>query len=137
MPEQSRRSAMQTLQAEPTIPHAQNAAMIAKVCRHIERSEQAPSLEQLAAYAGMSRFHFHRVFKAVTGLTPNEYAAARRTKRVRATLERSETVTDAIYDAGFNANSRFYESSNAVLGMTPSTFLKSRQHRHQYSVRNR
>ncbi len=70
----------------------------------------------------MSRFHFHRVFKAVTGLTPNEYAAARRTKRVRATLERSETVTDAIYDAGFNANSRFYESSNAVLGMTPSTF---------------
>ena len=101
---------------------AQNAAMIAKVCRRIERSEQAPSLEQLAAYAGMSRFHFHRVFKAVTGLTPNEYAAARRTKRVRATLERSETVTDAIYDAGFNANSRFYESSNAVLGMTPSTF---------------
>jgi AraC family transcriptional regulator, regulatory protein of adaptative response / methylated-DNA-[protein]-cysteine methyltransferase len=100
----------------------QNAAMIAKVCRRIERSEEPPSLEQLAAYAGMSRFHFHRVFKAVTGVTPNEYAAARRTKRVRATLERSETVTDAIYDAGFNANSRFYESSKAVLGMTPSTF---------------
>ena len=64
---------------------AQNAAMIAKVCRRIERSEQTPSLEQLAAYAGMSRFHFHRVFKGAPGLTPNEYAAARRTKRVRAT----------------------------------------------------
>jgi AraC family transcriptional regulator of adaptative response/methylated-DNA-[protein]-cysteine methyltransferase len=106
---------------QPSI-HEQNAAKIAKVCRRIERSEETLSLEQLAAYAGMSRFHFHRIFKAVTGLTPNEYAAGRRTKRVRATLERSETVTDAIYDAGFNASSRFYENSNAVLGMTPSAF---------------
>ena len=102
--------------------HEQNAVKIAKVCRRIERAEQTPSLEQLAAYAGMSRFHFHRIFKTVTGLTPNEYAAARRTNRLRATLERSETVTDAIYDAGFNASSRFYENSNAVLGMTPSAF---------------
>jgi AraC family transcriptional regulator, regulatory protein of adaptative response / methylated-DNA-[protein]-cysteine methyltransferase len=100
----------------------QSAAIIAKVCKRIERSEHTPHLKQLAEYAGMSLFHFHRTFKAVTGLTPNQYAVAHRTNRVRATLGRSETVTNAIYDAGFNSSSRFYENSNAVLGMTPSAF---------------
>lgn len=99
-----------------------NVAAIAKVCRRIDRSAQMPSLERLARYAGMSMFHFHRTFKAMTGLTPNEYAAARRINRVRATLERSATVTGAIYEAGFSSSSRFYENSNLSLGMTPSAF---------------
>jgi AraC family transcriptional regulator, regulatory protein of adaptative response / methylated-DNA-[protein]-cysteine methyltransferase len=60
--------------------------------------------------------------KAVTGLTPNDYAAAHRATRVRATLGKTQSVTDAIYDAGFNSNSRFYETSNEVLGMTPTIF---------------
>ena len=100
----------------------QTAKKIAKACRLIERSEDIPSLQKLAGYVGMSAFHLHRTFKSITGLTPTEYAAAHRSKRVRASLKRSNTVTDAIYDAGFNSSGRFYESSNQVLGMTPSKF---------------
>jgi AraC family transcriptional regulator of adaptative response/methylated-DNA-[protein]-cysteine methyltransferase len=70
----------------------------------------------------MSSYHFHRVFKAQTGLTPRKYAAAHRSRRVRDELGERGTVTEAIYGAGFNSNSRFYESSREVLGMTPSTF---------------
>jgi AraC family transcriptional regulator of adaptative response/methylated-DNA-[protein]-cysteine methyltransferase len=70
----------------------------------------------------MSPSHFHRTFKAITGLTPKQYAAANRGSRVRSSLQGSKTVTDAIYDAGFNSNSRFYERSNGVLGMTPTSF---------------
>lgn len=101
---------------------AANTAKIEKVCRLIERSEEIPSLERLAQYAGISVFHFHRTFKAVTGLTPSAYGAAHRKKRVRATLGKKQSVTDAIYDAGFNSNSRFYENSDEVLGMTPTKF---------------
>ena len=99
-----------------------NTAKIEKVCRLIERSEETPPLEKLAKYAGMSVFHLHRTFKAVTGLTPSGYGAAQRTKRVRKTLGKSQSVTDAIYDAGFNSNSRFYERANEALGMTPTSF---------------
>jgi len=100
----------------------ENTARIARVCRLIERSESSPSLDKLAKYAGMSVFHLHRTFKAITGLTPNGYAAAHRSNRVRKTLAKTQSVTDAIYDAGFNSNSRFYETSNEVLGMTPTDF---------------
>jgi AraC family transcriptional regulator of adaptative response/methylated-DNA-[protein]-cysteine methyltransferase len=98
------------------------SSSVAKACRLIEESEQVPALDTLAAAVGMSRFHFHRVFKAVTGLTPRAYATAHRTSRVRNELTRSATVTDAIYGAGFNSNARFYETSSKVLGMTPTTF---------------
>ena len=100
----------------------ENATKIEKVCRLIERAEELPSLEQLAKYASMSVFHLHRTFEAVTGLTPNGYAAAHRSNRVRTTLGKTQSVTDAIYDAGFNSNSRFYQTSNKVLGMTPTNF---------------
>ena len=80
------------------------------------------SLDQLADHAGLSLYHFHRVFKAITGVTPREYAASHRTKRVRSSLGKSDTVTEAIYDAGYNSNGRFYETSNEVLGMTPSNY---------------
>ena len=100
----------------------QNAQKIAKACRLIDQSEETPALGELAKYAGLSVYHFHRTFKAITGLTPREYADANRSNRVRASLEKSDTVTEAIYDSGFNSSGRFYETSNAVLGMTPSAF---------------
>ncbi len=100
----------------------ENAATIARVCRLIEKADTALTLEKLAKFAGISVFHLHRTFKATTGLTPAEYAAAHRSHRVRATLNKTPTVTDAIYDAGFNTGSRFYEVSNKVLGMTPTSF---------------
>ncbi len=100
----------------------QHAAQIAALCRLIERAEVAPSLEELARHAGLSPYHLHRRFKAVTGLTPKAYAIAERSKQVRRALDQGGTVTDAIYDAGFNSNGRFYATSDAVLGMTPTAF---------------
>jgi AraC family transcriptional regulator of adaptative response/methylated-DNA-[protein]-cysteine methyltransferase len=96
--------------------------MIAGICRIIESSDAPPRLAELAARAGLSRYHFHRLFKSVTGVTPREYAAAQRTQRVREQLRASKTVTEAMYEAGFNSSGRFYESSNPALGMTPSHY---------------
>ncbi|TAI66638.1 bifunctional DNA-binding transcriptional regulator/O6-methylguanine-DNA methyltransferase Ada [Bradyrhizobium sp. Leo170] len=101
---------------------AENAALVAKVCRIIEESEEEPSLEQLAAAIGRSPSYFHRVFKATTGLTPKEYAAAHRARKVRQGLVSGNSVTEAIYDAGFNSSGRFYEKSTDMLGMTPSQY---------------
>ncbi|HZV98515.1 MAG TPA: bifunctional DNA-binding transcriptional regulator/O6-methylguanine-DNA methyltransferase Ada [Methylophilaceae bacterium] len=100
----------------------QQAVMVAGICRLIEQAETVPNLEALAAHAGLSIYYFHRVFKAITGLTPKAYTAAHRVKRIRNELERSGSVTEAIFDAGYNSNSRFYEKSNQVLGMTPSDY---------------
>jgi AraC family transcriptional regulator of adaptative response/methylated-DNA-[protein]-cysteine methyltransferase len=100
----------------------QQAAQVAELCRFIENADETPTLNALAERAGLSSFHLHRLFKEVTGLTPKAYAAAHRNRRVREALARSETVTDAIYDAGYNSNGRFYERSNEVLGMTPTRF---------------
>jgi len=100
----------------------QSAAVIAQACRLIEQSAAAPSLNELAEAVALSPSHFHRLFKSITGLTPKAYAAAQRTARVRKKLSAGQTVTEAIYDAGFNSNGRFYENSHAMLGMTPTQF---------------
>jgi AraC family transcriptional regulator, regulatory protein of adaptative response / methylated-DNA-[protein]-cysteine methyltransferase len=99
-----------------------HARVVAQACRIIEEADEVPCLDRLASSVGMSSYYFHRVFKMRTGLTPKGYAAAHRSRRVRDELTRRGTVTEAIYGAGFNSNSRFYESSNEVLGMTPKTF---------------
>jgi AraC family transcriptional regulator, regulatory protein of adaptative response / methylated-DNA-[protein]-cysteine methyltransferase len=98
------------------------AAAVARACRLIEESEEMPSLDDLASSVGMSSYHFHRVFKAHTGLTPRKYAVGHRSRRVRDELTERGTVTEAIYGAGFSSSSRFYESSSEVLGMTPTMF---------------
>jgi AraC family transcriptional regulator, regulatory protein of adaptative response / methylated-DNA-[protein]-cysteine methyltransferase len=100
----------------------QQADKVAAACRLIETAEEAPTLAVLAEGAGLSPHHFHRVFKRVAGVTPKAYASAARNKRVREQLKRSKTVTEAIYDAGYTSNGRFYASSTQVLGMTPSAF---------------
>jgi AraC family transcriptional regulator of adaptative response/methylated-DNA-[protein]-cysteine methyltransferase len=99
-----------------------HASVVAAACRRIEDAEETLSLAELAAASGMSPFHFHRVFKSVTGVTPKAYASAHRHSRLRDTLQRSDSVTEAIYDAGFASSSRFYASSDEVLGMSPSDF---------------
>ncbi len=101
---------------------ARHAAAVTAACRRIEASDEAPPLALLAEAAGMSPFHFHRVFKQVTGITPKEFAVARRAERIRDGLSRSATVTEAIYEAGFNSNGRFYATSSQIFGMTPQTF---------------
>jgi AraC family transcriptional regulator of adaptative response/methylated-DNA-[protein]-cysteine methyltransferase len=97
-------------------------ALVARACRIIEESEEEPSLKKLAEAIGHSPGYFHRVFKATTGLTPKDYAAAHRAKKVRQRLASGNTVTEAIYDAGFNSSGRFYEKSTGMLGMTPSRY---------------
>ncbi|MGD9536987.1 MAG: bifunctional DNA-binding transcriptional regulator/O6-methylguanine-DNA methyltransferase Ada [Alphaproteobacteria bacterium] len=103
-------------------PAERRAAVIAKACRLIEAAEETPDLDAVASAVGMSRFHFQRVFKAVTGLTPRAYAAGHRANRLRDGLTQARTVTDAIYDAGFNSSGRFYAGSAAMLGMTPTSY---------------
>ncbi len=98
------------------------AELVEKACRIIEAAEETPDLASLAAGAGLSTYHFHRVFKARTGLTPRGYARALRDRRVRAALGEAGTVTEALYDAGFGSSGRFYAGSNASLGMTPTRF---------------
>ena len=103
-----------------------HAAAVAGACRLIETAEELPGLDTLADAAGMSRFHFHRVFKATTGCTPRAYAAARRAQRVREALadNGSGSITSAIHDSGFNSNGRFYAAAPDILGMAPATFRR-------------
>jgi AraC family transcriptional regulator of adaptative response/methylated-DNA-[protein]-cysteine methyltransferase len=100
----------------------QHAATVTAICRLLESAPRVPPLEALAARAGLSPFHFHRVFKAVTGLTPRGYALAHRGERVRRELGKAATVTAAIYESGYSSNGRFYDESERVLGMTPTEF---------------
>ncbi|MDY0975365.1 bifunctional DNA-binding transcriptional regulator/O6-methylguanine-DNA methyltransferase Ada [Massilia sp. CFBP9012] len=105
----------------PPLAERQREA-VARACRLIEEAEEEPDLDTLAQAAGMSRFHFHRVFKSQTGITPKAYAAARRGARVRQELEGGASVTDALYCAGYGSSGRFYAASNEVLGMQPSNY---------------
>jgi AraC family transcriptional regulator of adaptative response/methylated-DNA-[protein]-cysteine methyltransferase len=105
-----------------TSPDALNAVLVAKACRLIEQSEEAIPLDRLAQAVELSASYFHRLFKATTGLTPKDYAAAHRAARVRAGLANGRSVTEAIYDAGFNSSGRFYEKSTEMLGMTPTHY---------------
>ena len=101
---------------------AQHAAKVAEACRLITEAEVLPKLDDLARAVGLSPFHFHRLFKSIVGVTPKAYATATRQQRVREKLVRSMSVTEAIYDAGFNSNGRFYATASEVLGMTPTSY---------------
>lgn len=109
---------------KPTEPSLQDryAAKVAAACRLIEEAEEPPTLADLANATRLSTYHFHRVFKAIAGVTPKAYAIAHRQKRVRENLTRSKSVTEAIHEAGFNSSGRFYANSAEVLGMTPTSF---------------
>jgi len=103
-------------------PSATHNQLIAAACRQIEASAGVPELGELAAQAGLSPWHFHRVFKAVTGLTPRSYATARRAEKVREQLLQGKSVTETLYASGFNSSGRFYEAANGMLGMSPTAF---------------
>src|SRR6516162_5894613 len=98
---------------------SRHIAAIEKACALLQRSEAMPTLAELADAAGISRFHFHRVFKQITGATPRDYARTHRLGRLAEKLDAGERVTEAIYAAGFGSSSRAYEAAPAGLGMTP------------------
>ncbi len=103
---------------------ARQAETVRRACRLLDAAEDAPALADIARRVGVSPFHFHRMFKQVTGVTPKAYAAARRAARVQDGLATAASVTHAIYEAGFNAPSRFYEGAPGRLGMTPGAYRK-------------
>src|SRR5579862_6169220 len=98
---------------------------IREVCRHIERhSDDSLTIARLASLAGMSRFHFARSFRSVTGVTPHEYVNGARTRALKHGLRDSEGVDAAIYDAGYGSPSRVYENAARRLGMTPGQYRR-------------
>ncbi|NYT59950.1 bifunctional DNA-binding transcriptional regulator/O6-methylguanine-DNA methyltransferase Ada [Alcaligenaceae bacterium] len=115
--------ASRRIKGDQTRAAAERSAMVGQACRLIQTSPTPPSLEDLAAQAGLSPFHFHRLFKAETGLTPKAYISADRAGRLRKELNGTNTsVTNALYRAGFNSSSRFYETSNQLLGMPARSY---------------
>lgn len=105
-------------------PAERRREAVARACRLIERAETEPALDALAAEAGLSAHHFHRVFRAITGVTPRAYARARRAERLAAALPTAGTVTEALYAAGYNAPSRFYAEALERLGMSPTAYRR-------------
>lgn len=99
-----------------------HAAMVEELCRFIEASDEPPTLDELAKRAGLGVFHLHRVFKAVTGITPKAYASAQRVTRVREALASERSVTEAVFRAGYGASATFYDTAQDRLGMTPKAF---------------
>jgi AraC family transcriptional regulator of adaptative response/methylated-DNA-[protein]-cysteine methyltransferase len=108
----------------------EQAARIAAACRRIAMSETAPPLATLAAEAGCSPFHFHRLFKSVTGVTPKAYAASLRAEKARKFLTTARTVTQAIYEAGHDSSAAFYAAATTHLGMAPATYRKGARGEH-------
>jgi AraC family transcriptional regulator of adaptative response/methylated-DNA-[protein]-cysteine methyltransferase len=110
----------------PDIPDrgAEHREAVVRACALIEAAEEAPDFVAIAAAAGMSRYHFHRVFKALTGLTPGAYGKAVRERRALRELSNTDTVTDAIYNAGYGSSGRFYETMAWKLGLRPSSYAK-------------
>ncbi len=110
----------------PRKESAPNTALdvVTQACKFIEESEKEPTLNQLADIVGLSPYHFHRLFKKTLGITPKQYAAANRQNRVRTNLRQDTTITDAIYESGYESSSRFYENAASSLGMKPSEFQK-------------
>lgn len=106
---------------QPSLEERQ-AQAVAQACRLIEQADAPLPLEELADAVGLSRYHFHRLFKAHTGVTPRAYADGQRAERMRSRLPGSASVTEAMYDAGFNSSGRFYEQTGERLGMKPSAY---------------
>jgi AraC family transcriptional regulator of adaptative response/methylated-DNA-[protein]-cysteine methyltransferase len=97
---------------------------VARAVALIEAAEEGMALDELAASVGYAPHHFHRLFKRATGVTPAAYERGLRARRAAQALTTEDSVTQAIYEAGYSAPSRFYETANARLGMTPSAWRR-------------
>src|SRR5581483_10783851 len=101
------------------------AELAQRACRIIEANpDQPPTLSALGAEIGVSPFHLQRIFKRAIGISPRQYAEACRVERLKARLKQGDTVTTALYEAGYGSSSRLYEQAPARLGMTPATYQR-------------
>ncbi len=99
--------------------------MVRRACRYIEEHiDTLPTLDALSAHTGVSPYHLQRVFKRVAGITPRQYAEACRLSKFKARVKKGESVTGAMYDAGYGSSSRLYERAPSQLGMTPADYRR-------------
>jgi AraC family transcriptional regulator of adaptative response/methylated-DNA-[protein]-cysteine methyltransferase len=108
------------MKSAPATPD--HAALVARACRRIEEADSTPNLGSLADEAALSPFHFQRVFKKITGLSPKAWASAHRARRMQEGLPKASSVTEAIYEAGFESSGRFYAESKRLLGMNAKAY---------------
>jgi AraC family transcriptional regulator of adaptative response/methylated-DNA-[protein]-cysteine methyltransferase len=108
--------------SDPDALHERHVALVAQACRRLAEESPTPSLSELALSAGLSPYHFHRLFKTIAGLTPKGFALAQRALQTRKHLRVGTSVTQAIYDSGFDSNARFYANTDHMLGMTPTAY---------------
>ena len=106
-----------------------HVATVRKICAFIEARlddglEGPPSLREIADHVGGSPHHLQRIFRKLMGVSPAEYADAERLKRLKSLLKDGDSVTGAMYEAGYGAASRLYERAPGQLGMTPATYAK-------------
>ena len=122
-PEEAERDGLRAVFAMP--PLGRGYGKIGELCRYIEEHPGVRlDLADLAARAGLSRFHLQRSFKSAVGVTPKEYGEACRVRRLKDSLRQSRDVTEAVYDAGFGSSSRVYERADTRLGMTPNQYRR-------------
>jgi AraC family transcriptional regulator of adaptative response/methylated-DNA-[protein]-cysteine methyltransferase len=109
-------------------PHTE---LVQQICRYIETHLESPlTLTTLSSVGNMSPYHLQRVFKRMMGITPRQYAEACRLGQVKAQLKEGESVTKALYEAGYNSSSRLYERAPGQLGMTPTAYRRGGQGKH-------
>ncbi len=107
-------------QPDQAVPDERHLDLIREVCRYLDEThETAPTLDELADRFNLSPYHLQRTFKRIVGITPRQYAAAHRLERFKDELRDGKTVTDALYDAGYQSSSSAYEES---LGMSPRSY---------------
>src|SRR5207302_3277003 len=97
-----------------------HVAAVDRACALIRGSDALPSLAELAKEAGISRYHFHRVFKQITGTTPRDWGKTYRLGRFAERLDAGDSVAGAVYAAGFGASSPAYEAAANGLGLPPA-----------------
>ncbi len=111
------------LRCDPRGEKPDRGVLVKEICEYLDSETEAPvTLEALSSRFAISRYHLQRTFKRVMGVSPHQYATARRVERLKGELRNGRDVTGALYDAGYGSSSRLYESAPAVLGMTPGTY---------------
>lgn len=105
-----------------------NIAKVLVICRYLDvHVEHIPTLAQLGHYVGMSPTHLQRSFKQIIGVTPFQYADARRIERFKQRIQQGNMIADALYETGYGASSRLYEKAPKQLGMTPAVYQRLSQ----------
>lgn len=110
-------------QPDKADPQQQRIDKVTEACRLLEQ-ERTMTLDELAQAVAVSPYHFHRLFKSVTGVTPRAWQQAWRARKLRETLAASETVTEAVLAAGFPASSSYYRQADSTLGMTAKQYRR-------------